>query len=308
MSRRTLVLGVVLACIGLPALAVIAAAASHYVANRATGTIVSSGKERPYIVHLPPGYDPAKPTPLVISLHGALGWPSIQMKVTGWNRVADEHGFIAVYPAGQGGATRVWYQQGASNPSRMPDVVFISELIDKLAATYNIDPARIYANGFSNGGGMSFALSCTLSHRIAAIGAVGAANTLPWAWCSDRTPVPMIAFHGTGKREVPYHGGKALIWKGGEFPSIPEWTAKWARRNGCGATPADSRVRPDVMRREYSGCAKDATVVLYTIEDGGHTWPGGAEEVSEWLLGRHSRSIDASETMWAFFREHPLRR
>jgi polyhydroxybutyrate depolymerase len=45
----------------------------------------------------------------------------------------------------------------------MPDVIFISELIDKLEASYNIDPARIYANGLSNGGGVTFALSCTLS-------------------------------------------------------------------------------------------------------------------------------------------------
>ena len=55
----------------------------------------------------------------------------------------------------------------------MRDVRFISELIDKLEAAYNIDPARIYANGFSNGGGMAFVLSCTLSDRIAAVGMVG---------------------------------------------------------------------------------------------------------------------------------------
>ena len=79
----------------------------------------------------------------------------------------------------------------------MRDVRFISELIDKLEAAYNIDPARIYANGFSNGGGMAFVLSCTLSDRIAAVGMVGAAQTLPWSWCTDHRPVPMIAFHGT---------------------------------------------------------------------------------------------------------------
>src|SRR5205807_1426075 len=65
------------------------------------------------------------------------------------------------------------------------DVRFISEMIDKLEAAYNIDPARIYANGFSNGGGMAFVLSCTMSDRIAAVGMVGTAQTLPWSWCTE---------------------------------------------------------------------------------------------------------------------------
>jgi len=60
------------------------------------------------------------------------------------------------------------------------DVKFISDLIDKLEAAYNIDPNHIYADGISNGGGMAFALSCRLSDRIAAVGAVAAAQTLEW--------------------------------------------------------------------------------------------------------------------------------
>ena len=61
-------------------------------------------------------------------------------------------------------------------PGLGEDVRFISDLIDHLQAKYNIDPSRIYANGLSNGGGMSFVLSCTLSDRIAAVGMVGAAR------------------------------------------------------------------------------------------------------------------------------------
>jgi polyhydroxybutyrate depolymerase len=146
---------------------------------------------------------------------------------------------------------------------------------------------------------MSFVLSCTLSHRIAAVGAVGAAEILAWDWCRDPTPVPMIAFHGTADRITPYDGGKVFLAED-PFPSIPGWTGKWARRNGCAPSPTDSVVAADVTRRTYSGCAKDASVVLYTIHGGGHTWPGGTE-LPEWLFGRTTPSIDASETMWAFF-------
>jgi polyhydroxybutyrate depolymerase len=235
-----------------------------------------------------------------------MNWPSVQMEISQWNRVADENGFIVVYPAGRGAGPKTWFMDGWQTPSSMPDVVFISELIDKLEAAYNIDPARIYANGLSNGAGMAFTLSCTLSDRIAAIGAVAAAQLLPWSWCADSHPVPMIAFHGTADRITPYNGGK--VWIAPEpFPSVPEWARSWAQRNRCASEPVDAAMATDVTRRTYPNCADDAAVVLYTIHGGGHTWPGGTP-LPEWTVGPTSRSIDATSLMWAFFRGHPLRR
>jgi len=172
------------------ALLVVVAGSIAYGTN---GEITVAGATREYLLHVPARYDPAKPTPLVISLHPAMSWPEFQSDVTGWNRLADEEGFIVAYPAGQGLGARNWTMEGWGNPRLMPDVRFVSALIDKLRAAYNIDPARIYANGLSNGGGMAYVLSCTLPHRIAAIGAVAAAQALPSKWCADATPVPMIA-------------------------------------------------------------------------------------------------------------------
>jgi poly(3-hydroxybutyrate) depolymerase len=179
MNRRGIALVFVLGILALPAAAVLFGATRHYLENRTTGTIVVFGITRPYILHVPDRYDPTKPTALVISMHGAMNWPAFQMRVSGWNRVADEEGFIVAYPAGEGAGPAVWHLRGRTAEG-MPDVVFISQLIDKLRAIYNIDPARIYANGLSNGGGMSFALSCRMSQRIAAVGLVAAAHLVPW--------------------------------------------------------------------------------------------------------------------------------
>ena len=66
-------------------------------------------------------------------------------------------------------------------------------------------------------------------------------------------------------------------------------------------------VAADVARLEYTSCANDAAVVLYTIRGGGHAWPE-SKLMPDWLLGRTSRSIDATSQMWAFFREHQLLR
>jgi polyhydroxybutyrate depolymerase len=302
---RTWVIRLVLGLISLPVLLVLVDAVSFKVANRTNGSFVSDGRTREYLLYVPRSYDCATPTPLVISLHGAGGWPAQQMYLSRWNRLADAQGFIVVYPsAAEGAGPRIWHVD--RGPGLMRDVRFIAALIDTLEAAYNIDPTRVYANGISNGGGMTFALSCTLSDRIAAFGMVAAAQTLEWDWCTDRRPAPMIAFHGIADPEIPYNGGSS--WMAPDtFPNVLAWTRSWSRRNRCARDPIDSTVAPGVIRRGYPSCAGDASVVLYTITGGGHTWPGG-QRMPEWFVGRTSTSIDATSLMWAFFVRHSLRR
>jgi polyhydroxybutyrate depolymerase len=277
---------------------------SFHVRNRDNGGFVSSGEKRTYRLYVPKSYDSARPTPLVISMHGGGLWGVAQMEMSQWNAAADEQGFLVVYPSGVGGGGPRHWRVGEGDSSAK-DVRFIAELIDTLGASYTIDPTRIYADGASNGGGMAFLLSCTLSDRIAAVGLVASAHFLPWSACKDERAVPMIAFHGTDDRFTPYHGGTSWVARGHVFPSIPTFTANWARRNRCGPRPIESRVAADVTRLEYTGCADDASVVLYTIRGGGHTWPGGGP-MPEWFAGSTSRSVDASREAWAFFRAHPL--
>ncbi len=305
-STRNILVRAALVIIGLPLVLVLIGAAFVCVLDQTNGTIVSSGREREYLLHVPASYDRSKPTPLVISLHGGLNWPALQMAISRWNKVADKNGFIVVYPSGTGLGLKAWFMKGARTPSSMPDALFISELIDTLEAAYQIDPTRIYVNGLSNGAGMAFVLSCTMSHRIAAVGAVAASQSLPWSWCTDPRPMPMIAFHGTADPIVPYRGGK--VWSAPRpFPSVSAWVANWARRNRCGPDPVESVVAADVTRLEYTNCADGAAVVLYTIQGGGHAWPGG-RRMPEWIFGRTSSSIDATSEMWTFFRGHALAR
>ena len=306
-----ILIGALLVIIGLPVLLILIILLSVSFANRNNAAIVSSGEKREYLLYVPRSYDPTKPTPLIVSLHAAMNWPAYQMKISQWNKAADENGFIVVYPAGSDPlhlGPKAWFMNGSRSPSTMPDVKFISELIDTIEAHYNIDSTRIYANGMSNGGGMAFALSCTLSKRIAAIGAVSAAQSLPSSWCADSTPIPMIAFHGTADPFVPYKGAPpGWLNPNAPFPNVATWTASWARRNHCALNPIDSIVAVDVTRREYTDCARNASVVLYTIKGGGHQWPGG-KPIPEWIVGRLSNNVDATSLMWAFFREHPLTR
>jgi len=314
MNRKKIMIRAVLVLIGLPIVLALLAFGFFYSVfyfpnwtSATTDTIISSGEKREYLLYVSKSYDRTKPTPLVISLHTSMSWPSSSMAISQWNLVADENGFMVVYPEGTGFGPKSWEMTGSETPSRMPDVIFISELIDKLEASYNIDKTRIYANGMSNGGGMAFVLSCTLSDRIAAVGMVSAGLDPGWSWCTDHRPVPVIAFHGTADPICPYYGGRTRF--GDDiFPSVPSFMANWARRNRCEPNPIESAVAADVTRLQYTDCADDASVVLYTVKGEGHQWPGGKPIVAKWLVGPYSRSIDATRQMWAFFREHALPR
>ncbi len=303
MNTGRLVVRAVSALILVPVVLILIAVLAIMLSDRTNGTIVSSGEVREYLLYVPESYNHSTPTALVMSLHALALWPAAQQNTIQWNRVADQHGFIVVYPSGSG-FPRVW--RADPGAGLKADIAFISELIDTLQADYNIDATRIYANGLSNGGGMVFAISCLLSHRIAAVGLVAAAQTLPWSWCQDTQPMPMISFHGTADRMAPYAGGPSGDpIKRRVFPSVTAWTANWAQRNECAPISVTSVVATDTTRLEYRDCAEDAAVVLYTVEEGGHSWPGG-EAMPEWMVGPTSDSVDASRRMWAFFSQHRL--
>jgi len=154
----------------------------------------------------------------------------------------------------------------------------------KLESEYNVDPDRIYANGLSNVGGMSFTLSCKLSKRIAAIGGVAGAYLLPWDSFTRSRPVPAIIFHGNADPIVPFAGGLSCSFDI-PFPHIDDWVQTLA---------------------EHKGCNQNAAVIYYTIDGGGHTWPGG-DPLPEWITGANSDDSDSTRLMWEFFQQHPLK-
>lgn len=269
--------------------------------TRSNGHIVVNGERRSYILYVPRGLDPTKKVPLVISMHGLAGWPGNQVRVTQWNKLADEQGFIVVYPRGTGFPLR--WRSGNAETS-VNDVAFIYALIDKLETENNVDPKRIYANGFSNGGGMAFALSCTLSDRIAAIGTVSGAYLFPWSECQQQRAVPLIAFHGTADPVVPYLGGPSETLDL-PFVVVPDWIAAYASHEGCAQTPEPLASQGKASAIRYSGCQNGAEVIFYTLQDGGHSWPGSTG-TPRFVGGETNHDIDATRLIWNFFSAHPL--
>lgn len=273
--------------------------------NRTNGWVITGGKKRKYLLHVPKTYDPSRPAPLVISIHGYSEWPAHLMQMSRWNELADRHGFLAVYPAGSRFPLqwRIFGKTG-SRDDPMRDVSFISDLISKLEKEYNLDPARIYANGMSNGGGMSIVLACRLSTRIAAIGSVAGACLFPLEECQGTRPVPAILFHGTRDPIVPYLGGPSRAFKL-PFPSLPGWVESFALHNGCSLPALNLPGRGEVSGVQYLNLAGGADVIFYTVEGGGHTWPG-SDPLPDFVAGATTQAINATQLMWDFFQQHPL--
>ena len=278
---------------------VLIAIAIYLLSNRTNGAIISSGDRRRYLLYVPESYDPESPTPLVINIHGFAQWPANQMKVSQWNELADENGFIVVYPSGTGFP---WRWRVTDEPDK--EVAFISDLISKLEDDYNIDSSRVYANGLSNGGGMTLLLSSKLSDRITAVGIVAGALYGVDFDNSQVRPVPAIFFHGEADTIATYEGG-FYERTGMTIPSVPEFVASYAQANECNATPTTFMETGNITGIRYSQCNQNADVVFYSIADGGHNWPGG-EPLPESITGKTTQEINATELMWEFFQEFSL--
>lgn len=277
--------------------------AAYWELHRSTGDVLTSGEKRAYLLHVPRRFPSDRPMPLVICLHGFAEWPAHLMRLSPWNQLADEFGFLVVYPRGSGFPFRWRSGDRLGEQQDQPqDVKFISDLIDQLKRQYKIDEDRIYANGLSNGGGMAFALGCQLSERIAAIGGVAGAYVLPWTEYKPKRPVPAIIFHGTADPIVAFHGTSS---RGFSFlPDIPQWVQSLAEHNGCQTNPVPLAGSGSVTGVRYPGATNKTEVAFYSVAEGGHTWPGG-KAMPAAIVGKTTPDIDATRLMWSFFMQHP---
>ena len=283
------------------------------------GSIVWDGLERSYLIHIPSSYNKTKLMPLVIALHGGGGTAKDMVKLTrgGFNTLADKEGFIVVYPDG---INKHWNDSRndmlATDVEEINDVGFISALIDYLVETLNVDPNNVYVIGMSNGAMMTYRLALELSNKITAVATV-AGNIPEDQSQSDIIPkraIPVLIISGTDDPMMPWDGGYVVKQpKRGKVISVPETVKYWVNYNRCSPTPTitwgpdrypqdGTRVRREVYSKDKNG----TEVILYAVEGGGHTWPGGSSHLRKIIAGKTSKDINANEVIWDFFKKHAI--
>jgi polyhydroxybutyrate depolymerase len=232
-------------------------------------TIMSAGGLRWFYVHVPPGYS-GSATQLVLNFHGFTSDPFQEALLSGMNAAADTRNFIVAYPSGIAASWNAGLCCGDSAwVSHVDDVQFVRDTIDAISREYCIDSHRVFSTGMSNGGFLSHRLACELSDRIAAVAPV--AGVLGVADCNPPRPVPVMHFHGTMDPLVPYYGGSPF-----GFPSVPVTFGAWQLREACSGAMATTFMMGDSRCEARPGCNGGSEVILCTVENGGHTWPGGS--------------------------------
>jgi len=260
--------------------------------------ISSGGLDRTFKIHIPPSYETGTPMPLVLVFHGRGSNAFDAEHYLEFNPLADQQGFIVAYPQAAGSPTTWEDLPEGKSESEVDDVQFVDDLLVHLDSQLSIDPQRIYAVGFSNGGGMANRLGCALSDKIAAIAPVAGAY-LYWDVCLPSRPIPVLSFHGLMDDIVPFEGTNQESFT--NLPEIPVWAAAWAERNGCTSEPETKSSGGVITKDQWGDCDAGADVILYSLAIDRHNWP-----MTSFGGGGFEPTITANDLIWEFFTAHPL--
>ncbi|HMJ76872.1 MAG TPA: hypothetical protein VK507_12915 [Iamia sp.] len=258
-------------------------------------TFTSAGVERIYRLGVPAEYDPEVAAPLLVNLHGS-GSDANQASIYGdVPRRAAERRVITVAPQSVSGQ---WELSGEGI-----DADFIIGLVDDIETRYCIDRNREHIVGMSLGAWKAAVTACSFDGRFASVALV-TVEVFP----GDCDPLPVVAFHGTADPVVAYgEGGEdvEIVGSNAGLPGARDNIAAWADSGGCGPEPEVSDIAADVELWAYPDCADGVDVELYTIDGGGHTWPGSEIIIGppEWTTD----SIDATALALDWFEAHPRR-
>ena len=284
---------------------------SHNYADTKQYTLAIGPSSRSFLVHCPKKPAVANP-PLVIALHGGGTNGKKMERFCGLSETSERYGFVVVYPNGSGRLKGflTWNAGsccGYAEKHAIDDVAFIRRLIAYMIGQYHIDPSRVYITGISNGAMMAYRLAAEIPDLIAAIAPV--AGTLTIDPGTIHAAMPIIHFHGTDDRYVPYAGGRGSrsVTRNSYMP-VEETIKLWLGINQARAIPLVEELPAlhndgtRVIRYTYRVGRDGQNIVLYKIIGGGHTWPG--QPHARLLLGPTTTEISANDLMWDFFHTH----
>ncbi|GAA2534586.1 RICIN domain-containing protein [Winogradskya humida] len=274
--------------------------------------VTLAGRQYQVTVYVPAGTSSTTALPMVLDLHGTQMTGSGQLQYSVIKPVADAGKFLVVAPTGDIPAASgfAWNVPGVGTApaGARDDVAFLDQVITTATGVLCADPSRVYGTGYSGGGRMVSAFACQRAGRIAAIAPVAGlragrpdpqdtSRPDPQS-CTPVRSVPVIAFHGQQDNTNPYQGGGTELWR----YSVPVAQQRWAQINSCSG-PVTTTISAHVAKTVYGGCSEGADVVLYSVSNGGHTWPDTSIDNGN---GTVTHEISADTLMWQFFQRFRL--
>jgi polyhydroxybutyrate depolymerase len=238
-------------------------------------TLQVGSASRSYILHVPSAYSGTKAVPLVVDFHALSGSGSQEEMSSPYKAQTDPEGVVTAYPTGEAGPSGAAWNVGPCCVANVDDVAFAKAIVAHVETTACIDPKRVYAVGFSMGGGMSHYVACHAADVFAAV-APAAFDLLKEneSGCTPTRPISEMSFRSTGDPVVPYDGGASSVVQGMPvtFLGAAGTFQKWAQINGCTGSPSATDSNGCQF---YSGCQGGVQVALCTKQGGTHE-PGNA--------------------------------
>ncbi len=229
------------------------------------------------------------------------------------NALADQHGFLVVYPAQATNAngSKCWnWFRGEDQARERGEPAIIAGITSEVAARHRVDKQRVYVAGLSAGAAMSVILGATYPELYAAVGAhsglaYGAARDMPSAFGAMKGgsvhralanhAVPTIVFHGDGDNTVDAKNGAAIVEQA--IAGRPD-----AARLQISVQTGKSAGGRGYRRTLHANATGHAVVEEWLLHGGAHAWSGGSAAGSF----TDSTGPDASAEMIRFFLSQPI--
>jgi polyhydroxybutyrate depolymerase len=277
--------------------------------------VAHGGRDRSYVLHVPPGAAAAS-RPLLLAFHGGGGNAAGFQRYAGLDPLADRDGWLVAYPNG----THRWFDErfltwnagdccAYATEAGVDDVGFALAVIEDVArAAPALDRRRVYATGHSNGAMMAYRLADEAPERIAAIAPVAAAPAHDPSAAGP--PVPILHVHSADDPRALYAGGVTEM-RGREIRHRPV-ESELARRRAIARCPSEPkelerRTRPaangtlhTAVLLVWAPCAGGAEVRLWKLTGAGHGWPGADPVLPERRMGPRTDVVSAAEEIWRF--------
>jgi polyhydroxybutyrate depolymerase len=261
-------------------------------------TLSLQDKEREVTVHVPPQYDPNRPMPMVVMLHGFMQDKEEIARISQFKEKADKEGFIAVFPNATGwlGDRMRWWNVGKNQLYRADDVDFIRQLTEIIPQKLNVDKDRIFLVGFSNGAMMAQEAAARLNDKIAAVASVSGGMLRK----QDKPKGDMNALliHGSNDEVIPASGGMlANLFGAPRVLSALKAFEVWADANGLTPFAHKSAGEP-IQTYSAIDTASGREVTFYNLKDGSHDWPGSSASTTA------ASQFNATDEIWNFLNRH----
>ena len=272
------------------------------------GRYTHGSEARDYDLYVPADTDGA-PRPLILMLHGCQQDAADVARLTRFNRLADELGFIVLYPSQSRTANATgcwnWFLPEHQRPDQ-GEAALLAALTRDIAVRHGADPRRLYVAGLSAGGAMALTLAAIHPELFAA---VGVHSGLPYGLARDQMSALTLMHQGPsavrGKADMEGIGVPAIVFQGDADLRVNPVNASWIIEQALAGDDEPRIEREtgrapgglDYTRTRYLDAAGTIRAELWMVQGGGHGWFGGDPAGSF----AEPKGPDASHEMLRFF-------